>query len=866
MAASAYYTQVQNLYVAYFGRPADKLGLEYYANLLDASKGNQTAMLHDFAASAESAALYNQTTTSGKIAAMYQTLFGHAADIDGLAYWVNQVQTGKVIMSEVAATLAFSAQTADAAIVAAKLTAAAAFTAKITTVDQLLAYENNASVGRTWLATVTSTATATTAAATIDSTLAGAVTGGSVAPGSTFTLTTGTDNITGTSNNDTVIGAQTTYSDAAAPALTGTFTVLDNIALGAGTSDTLNLAIDGGGAVAYTTGAIAAANVTGVEVLNIRALQAEAADIVTLAAGTISGLTAVNADRATSVVTVTGLSSTATAGMIGNGSVVNGAFNAGWAGSATTATLNVSGGTTGGNVALTGSGVTSTVINSTGTAANTIGTLGAPATSTSLKINADVGLTTGAITAAGATSITVTGAAATGTTTTVAGEATSAVRIGTAPATVTTIDASGMTAGGVAVTLTAAVASFKGGAGNDAVTTAALTSATASIIDAGAGTADVITVASATHVDTAVEAKQYANFEVLDVVATTLDTSLFTNSTINALKVGGNATLTNMSAAQAAAVTVYANAAASFGVTGAATVGQLDTLSLTVSDGLSATNTLTLGNITAAGVETINLVATDNITVSSLTGAAAMTNMGITGSKAVSVTTGALALNVNTIIDASAATGAVTIDATNGTANGVAIKGTTGVAVNTLTGTGQADTITGGAGNDILSGLAGNDTINAGAGDDAITGGLGVDAVNVGTGVDTIKFTTAVDTLEGVLATGASLATADIYTGMGQGDKIDLATLANLVLADAAITVGTTFATASANLVTIVSGSYDTTTKLFTAGAASTTNNDYLLQYNGGTTATTVNSALLVDIVGTVTAASVGEIITLSVV
>jgi hypothetical protein len=865
MAASAYYTQVQNLYVAYFGRPADKLGLEYYANLLDASKGNQTAMLHDFAASAESAALYNQTTTSGKIAAMYQTLFGHAADIDGLAYWVNQVQTGKVIMSEVAATLAFSAQTADAAIVAAKLTAAAAFTAKITTVDQLLAYENNASVGRTWLATVTSTATATTAAATIDSTLAGAVTGGSVAPGSTFTLTTGTDNITGTSNNDTVIGAQTTYSDAAAPALTGTFTVLDNIALGAGTSDTLNLAIDGGGAT-YTTGAIAAANVTGVEVLNIRALQAEVADIVTLAAGTISGLTSVNADRATSVVTVTGLSSTATAGMIGNGSVVNGDFNAGWSSSATTATLNLSGGVTAGNVALTGAGVTSTVINSTGSTANKIGTFAAPATSTSLKINADVGLTTGAITAAGATSITVTGAAATGTTTTAAGEATSAVRIGTAPATVTTIDASGMTAGGVAVTLTAAVASFKGGAGNDAVTTAALTSATASIIDAGAGTADVITVASATHVDTAVEAKQYANFEVLDVVATTLDTSLFTNSTINALKVGGNATLTNMSAAQAAAVTVYANAAASFGVTGAATVGQLDTLSLTVSDGLSATNTLTLGNITAAGVETINLVATDNITVSSLTGAAAMTNMGITGSKAVSVTTGALALNVNTIIDASAATGAVTIDATNGTANGVAIKGTTGVAVNTLTGTGQADTITGGAGNDILSGLAGNDTINAGAGDDAITGGLGVDAVNVGTGVDTIKFTTAVDTLEGVLATGASLANADIYTGMGQGDKIDLASLANLVLADAAISVGTTFATASANLVTIVTGSYDTTTKVFTAGAASTTNNDYLLQYNGGTSATTVNSALLVDIVGTVTAASAAEIITLSVV
>jgi hypothetical protein len=228
MAASAYYNQVQNLYVTYFGRPADKLGLEYYANLLDKSSGNQLAMLHDFAASAESTALYNQSTTSGKINAMYMSLFGRAADIDGLAYWVNQVQTGKVIMSEVAATIAYGAQAADAAIVAAKLTAAATFTAGITTVEELLAYENNTAIGRTWLAGVTSAATATAAAATVDSTLAGAVTSGSVTPGSTFTLTTAIDTLTGGNGNDTFISDNASVSAA------------DQINGGAGT-DTLKL-------------------------------------------------------------------------------------------------------------------------------------------------------------------------------------------------------------------------------------------------------------------------------------------------------------------------------------------------------------------------------------------------------------------------------------------------------------------------------------------------------------------------------------------------------------------------------------------------------------------------------------------------
>jgi len=208
-------------------------------------------------------------------------------------------------------------------------------------------------------------------------------------------------------------------------------------------------------------------------------------------------------------------------------------------------------------------------------------------------------------------------------------------------------------------------------------------------------------------------------------------------------------------------------------------------------------------------------------------------------------------------------TGTINYDGTN-----VGKSNVTGnIGNDTLIGGAGNDTLSGGVGADTLLGAAGNDSLTGGEGADTITGGAGNDAINLTettSAADVIVMSGATDTLTGVLASGATLTGIDVITGVRTGDQINLASLANLVLADGAITVGTTFATATANLVTIVSGSYDTATGVFTAGAASATNNDYLVQYNGGTSTTTVNSILLVDIVGTVTASSTGEVITLT--
>jgi S-layer protein len=220
--------------------------------------------------------------------------------------------------------------------------------------------------------------------------------------------------------------------------------------------------------------------------------------------------------------------------------------------------------------------------------------------------------------------------------------------------------------------------------------------------------------------------------------------------------------------------------------------------------------------------------------------------------------------------------GVVTETAVTHSGTGTINYNGTNVGTSRVTGNIGNDTLIGGAGADTLSGGVGADTLLGAAGVDSLTGGEGADTITGGAGADTISLTEVTaaadvivmsgdtDTLTGVLASGATLTGIDVITGARTGDQINLASLNNLVLADGAITVGTTFATATANLVTIVSGSYNATTGVFTAGAASATNNDYLVQYNGGATTTTVNSILLVDIVGTVTASSTGEVITLT--
>jgi Ca2+-binding RTX toxin-like protein len=549
-------------------------------------------------------------------------------------------------------------------------------------------------------------------------------------PGSTFTLTTSADNLTGTTGNDTF----NSVIDTGTPA-NSTLTAADVINGGAGT-DTLNVTVVGNG----TSDIPGGAQLTSIEVISVRNMST---GVATVTAPT--GLTLVEARGGSGDVTVngTGTNGLAQGARFEANATTGGAMTVNYVAAATQAQLGFFGATTG-PVTVAGAGnngLTSAVI-TTGTAASTTGgiTFAAQSNLQTVTINANANLNTsggGGIiitpTVSGIATLNVNGAAAN-------------VNVGTLDSDFATVNASGMTAGGLTATISNLAVNITGGAGNDVITTGGVLTGT---VNAGAGTGDRLIVTNSAHISAAVGAR-YTGFEVLQA-----NNGVSINAThvagITDLILNGGALdtgFTSVSAAQAARVQMLDAGAgdAIIAVTGASNPGQIDTVTITVSDNLAAVNTIILGgNLVLAGVENLNLVLTDNYVQNSdlVAGAPALATVTLSGAGTANLTTGAIT-TANFTINGASATGSLTLDGALATV-GVRFDG--GSAADTLTGSAHADILNGGAGADIIFGGGGNDIINGGDGNDTITGGAGADTLTGGAGADTFVYTNLADSL-----------------------------------------------------------------------------------------------------------------------
>lgn len=556
---------------------------------------------------------------------------------------------------------------------------------------------------------------------------------GEAAAGTTFNLTTGVDNITGSTKNDTI----NAFVDAAASA-TSTFTAADVIAGGSGT-DVLSLTASGA-----TANGLPAATITDVESYIIR-------DVGNTAGGSynfaiVSGETSVTSKASTNAagVTFTGLATGAAVTLQGDGTSTIANHTLGFQTASAPLTLTFDGGYRTGTVTRAQTGSTVLTINSTG-AANTTGALDLD-TATALKtvtFNATTDLTA-----------TLTADFAASTTFTIAGAA-SKVDLDAAAlsANVKTIDASGLTAGGarIAVDQTDATVDtqFTGGTGSDMLNIGKVVYSSATLTaDGGAGT-DTLVVNDQAAITTAT-AKNISNFEVLsltddnDAALDTFNASTLTGITtitIAADSAGDGYAVTGLTSAQAANITFTGTQAVAptLTLTGATQVGQLDTLGITIFDGLAAAAAYTMAGLTAAGVETINITSNEGFTLSSATGLGAMTNLNLKGAGTASVTTGALALNVNTLV----------------------------TATETVTATFNAAAATGNP-----FGYTGNDKV-----DTVTDNAVGGNVITTGGGKDVITLTTKTSGTSGVVITGGAAADALTITGAEGNDADEVITL-----------------------------------------------------------------------------------------
>jgi len=195
--SAAYYPQVQKIYVAYYGRPADPAGLQYWAGQLAANGGNLTAIINAFGASTESTALYGGTPGAAAITSIYQQLFNRAPDMAGLTYYTGELTAGRMTAASIALNIANGATGTDATLISNKVIVGQAFTDALT-IDgaAAIAYPNNIAAARSLITATTTSAATTGVASTVATIKSGSGGGTTPAAGQTFTLTADVANVT----------------------------------------------------------------------------------------------------------------------------------------------------------------------------------------------------------------------------------------------------------------------------------------------------------------------------------------------------------------------------------------------------------------------------------------------------------------------------------------------------------------------------------------------------------------------------------------------------------------------------------------------------------------------------------------------
>jgi Ca2+-binding RTX toxin-like protein len=772
--AADYTAVVQQIYLSYFGRPADTLGLANYtaqlaamnapltmSGILTAVKTNAglATLVNSFGTSAESVALYG-TDTIAFVSAIYVNVLNRTADFDGLLYWAGEINAGRLTKAAAALNIAqgaldntTAAGLLDAATLTAKTQVAINFTHSIDTGAELSAYTGTAAAAaaRDLLKTVTSSTVAADFQTRIDTTLAALVVANTpVVTPVNLTLTTGVDAFTGTTANDT-------FNAAVNVNVTGgtTLSTADNLNGGDGT-DTLYIALT-------TAFSPAAGRITNIE--NI-VLQSPIAGGTFDLSGT-TGVTTIDLQTPAGAFTVTGLASAAVASKVANTAAL------------TTFTYKANGLTsTTDDLKLTVSGVTGAItvnndtssLNSFETATITsngiasvlaTGTTLSGSTVTSIVVNGDANLSfadaqnavVNKVNASAFTgNLSMSLASATGGVSVTGGTGNDSLTGGAHNDTI----ASG--AGDDTITTGAGFDSIDAGAGNDTVVASSVTSD--DVIAGGAGVDTLNVTTALTYNSTVDHSKNISGFELLGATtAVTQDmTGLNAKNTITGFNAGGTGTvvLQNVVGGATGFATASTGTQTTAGLTlglktngtadalavsvgsatgsGTASVGfalaatQIESLSIASTGAVGATNTVTLG-LSNAG---------DGVTAATASTVSELTTLTITGNRSTTISgTGQDALKT---VNAAGFTGAagttLTVTSASKVATTVSANGAYNVSVTTGT---AADTITTGSGDDTVSASDGANTITAGEGNNSVTSTSGADIITTGAGNDTIS-------------------------------------------------------------------------------------------------------------------------------
>jgi len=146
-AAAPYYRQLQEVYIAYYGRPADPAGQYWWAEQLLSVGGDLTAIIQQFGTSSEFDESYGGLDNGELIDKVYLNMFGREPDAEGRAFYLSRLDAGTLTLQTIALDVLNGAQNEDFTIIDNKVQCSDYFTAEV--LDRGLSY-TSAHIPQAW--------------------------------------------------------------------------------------------------------------------------------------------------------------------------------------------------------------------------------------------------------------------------------------------------------------------------------------------------------------------------------------------------------------------------------------------------------------------------------------------------------------------------------------------------------------------------------------------------------------------------------------------------------------------------------------------------------------------------------------------
>lgn len=310
MAAQTTIDSVQKLYIAYYGRPADAAGLQFWAD--QAEQHGVDSIVGAFTTSPESEALYGSApTVEARITLLYEKLFNREPEAAGMDYWKGVVADGHTDLAGLTAAIVFGAANSDSAVIRNKIAVAETFTTLVGAAAASYEGASAAAVARTIISSITDQAGSVTAAANQMGAYLNTASVASHAP-DLFTTVIGSD---GTVMNPNVVSTTLTADNFEAIAGAPYFVAKETagaVAFSGSASGDIDVTVLGGVAIFTREGLTATTSVDAIAGKTIAlgdgsVLDISAADADSLAGVTFSGTGSVKATEPLSLAQLGGL-------------------------------------------------------------------------------------------------------------------------------------------------------------------------------------------------------------------------------------------------------------------------------------------------------------------------------------------------------------------------------------------------------------------------------------------------------------------------------------------------------------------------------------------------------------------------------